>query len=776
MQLPKQRTKTKDKKWIEETAKAIITELTFGTTNVIDEVYDHYSGEINHTDYDYVTSAFGESSARKFPSKIRNYNIMQPIVNKFIGDRIFRPNNAVVRDTSSEYISRRKAGTRSKNKSALTNMLKYEVTGEEEYKKKAEEIQSQEVEDTYVIAMQKLLENVVRETDFFDKCQDAFLDFILAGHCYDYSPIEDGKVSWEIVPYHEMAFGGSPGTKYVEDMDYCVRYQRVTKERIYDMFTELDEETMKDIDSHSEHHTHVWGNFGYGDRSNLSSGPNPFDDQENGGPLYLDLYHVCWKTQTFVQYVTKQDIFGESYIVEVDDRYVPEPGEQVESRWINEVYETYRIGADKYVRGRRLPVQRHNSADSSEVKLPYNGRYFGNRMTTNYSLGIMALPYQKLYNIIRYQFELVLNRNKGQMAVISKNQIPQGADWGFEDWMYSAQSTGFLFVEPGGMNAEGEPDNFNQYTVLNMSEGQYLAQLVDVMKAIKEEMMQTFGITYQSLGEIKASEDVSNVQSSVHQSAVITEEIHRKFEHYMERSLRKLIDYARYAYREGYTGAYISPELQVMELSIEKQDIQSGQIGVSIIYSKEEQSRLEFIRSLAQPYLQNGGDFTSVIDSTMTNSSAKIRRLIKEADEKRKKMQQAQAEAERKKEQKEMQMEIQKHQQDNQLKQYEIDSQNAIRSRELDIREQELEAKYALEGYKLDIDTENKILEQNNKAFDQETKTRDQQTKEVSERERLQLEKEKIKQKDREIASKDYQKELDSFTKLNNPTSGESSK
>ena len=764
MLLPRQRTNNKDKKWVEETVDAIITDLSFSHDEDIEEVINHYSGKINVTDYDYVTSAFGETKARTFPSKIRNYNILQPIINKFVGDRIFRPNDMLIRDTSSDYVSRQEAKRKERNRKALLNLLQYEVTGEEELKKEAQKLQSEDPEDELVISLQNLFDNVLENVDFFDKSQDLFLDFVLTGHCYDYCPVEKSRVYWETVPYNEMAFGGTPGTKYVEDMDYCVRLQKVTKEKLYDMFDELDEETMTDIDDYNNRDTHFWGNTSLG---NTDTYKNAFDSQTTS-PVYFDLYHVCWKAQSLVQYVKKYSVTGEEYLVEVDHRYIPEPGEEVTSRWINEVWECYRLGPDKYLRGRKLPVQRHDSADSSEVKLPYNGRYFGHRMSDNYSIGLMALPYQKLYNIIRYQFELVLNRNKGKMSVISKNQIPDDAEWSFEDWMYAGMSTGFLFMEPGGLNAEGEPDNFNQYTVLDMSEGQYLSQLIEVMRVIKQEMMELFGVTYQSLGQIKASETASNANASIHQSAVITEEMHRKFEHYLERVGRKIMDYARYAYKDGFTGSYISPEAKTLKIDIDKEDIQSGQIGVRILYSAEEQDRLKTIKDLSNAYLQNGGDFSTVIESMQAKSTAKIAKLVKEAEAKRQQAEQAQEEKEQKEQQEQRQFEMQKLQSEQKFEKYKVDNETILKERELDLKEQEMYANEQTNNAKLSTD-------QYGKEIDALSKEEDKRIKETTEQQKLDIEREKIKQKDREIKSKEYQKELDSYTKLKNPTSGENS-
>ena len=90
----------KNKKWREECVDAFInlSNSGIGYNNKKDDIkalYDYYNGIIEDADYSYVLKPYGKSRSN-FPSKMRNYPIIKPIIDLLLGEKSKRPLNYTV--------------------------------------------------------------------------------------------------------------------------------------------------------------------------------------------------------------------------------------------------------------------------------------------------------------------------------------------------------------------------------------------------------------------------------------------------------------------------------------------------------------------------------------------------------------------------------------------------------------------------------------------------------------------------------------------------------
>ena len=74
----------KDKKWKEECVEAFIDLSNSGSSysakkDDLKILYDYYNGVIDESDYKYVLKPYGKSR-KNFPSEMRNYPIIKPII------------------------------------------------------------------------------------------------------------------------------------------------------------------------------------------------------------------------------------------------------------------------------------------------------------------------------------------------------------------------------------------------------------------------------------------------------------------------------------------------------------------------------------------------------------------------------------------------------------------------------------------------------------------------------------------------------------------------
>ena len=101
----------KDKKWKESCVEAFIDLSNSGSSysakkDDLKILYDYYNGVIDEADYNYVLKPYGKSR-KNFPSEMRNYPIIKPIIDLLLGEKSKRPLNYTVTVQNADSISQK---------------------------------------------------------------------------------------------------------------------------------------------------------------------------------------------------------------------------------------------------------------------------------------------------------------------------------------------------------------------------------------------------------------------------------------------------------------------------------------------------------------------------------------------------------------------------------------------------------------------------------------------------------------------------------------------
>ena len=97
----------KTKEWREQCVEAFINLSNNGTSDRrshLKSLYDYYNGVIEDSDYNYVLKPYGKTR-KNFPSKMRNYPIIKPIIDLLLGEKSKRPLNYTVTVQNADSIS-----------------------------------------------------------------------------------------------------------------------------------------------------------------------------------------------------------------------------------------------------------------------------------------------------------------------------------------------------------------------------------------------------------------------------------------------------------------------------------------------------------------------------------------------------------------------------------------------------------------------------------------------------------------------------------------------
>jgi hypothetical protein len=434
------------------------------------ELYDTVSGKIVKGDFKYVENPLDakEDKNKRYPAQLRNYNIIRPVIDSYIGDLRSSGNRYRVAPIGEEYSSEReqkeielfKKWLQQKTVNEINNTMETGVESQEmEDPKDYVESNLDTWDELRAYTGKAALDFIVRDQDIKNKFALGFYDWLTVGRVASYKDIVQDDVLEEIVsPLDITVIGADDTSRYGEDAFAIVREQRLSTSSIIDLWREhLSEEQIKMIEERGRE---------YGQYNDVTRMNDKWAFGQDINYVLKDdglhvVEHCTWKTLVNKRILRFVDDLGQSAEMEVDETYVlnPDAGDiEIYNEWQNEVWEYRRIVGQNekdaiYIHWGPHMVQRQEVNNTSKCKLPYNVVAYSHRDNQVYSIAKIGKPYQDLYNIYHYRFELTLAKNKDKVMLFPLSLIPSKKGWNTESWMHKIHAFSIAFFDDTKPNA-----------------------------------------------------------------------------------------------------------------------------------------------------------------------------------------------------------------------------------------------------------------------------------------------------------------------------------
>ena len=474
----------KTKKWREECVEAYIDISRFGLTerkSYLKSLYDYYNGVVDETDYRHVLKPYGKSR-ENFPSKLRNYPIIKPIIDLLVGEKSKRPINFTVTVANGDSISKKEFEKNKKLTATAQEIFIKALQGEEPDPKLMEKV-SREFDLSYVdrraVMGQNAMNYIMQHQEMYDKLQKAFFHYLIAGECYSHKGVRRSEPFYEVLNPLDVDFDKDPDLEFVEDGDWAMTRRFAHASSVIDIFGPmLTDEQILELEN--PRHASVDSYLLY--RTEASGG-----DANIARNRTIEVITVYWKSRKRIGFMTYPDPqTGVDEEMEVAEgfrmpRELKELGAKVRYEWVNEVWEGTRIDGRFYVNINPISNQRSSLDNPSLCKLPINGRRYSDINSENISLVTLGIPFQLNYNIFKYRMELAIARSKDIIAQFDINMIPK--KWDMDKFMYYVEGTGIAWVD---YNKEGIQLSPQHQSVLDMSI-KTIAQYIQLLESIMQE-------------------------------------------------------------------------------------------------------------------------------------------------------------------------------------------------------------------------------------------------------------------------------------------------
>jgi hypothetical protein len=660
--IPKQRIpfSQKDDKWKEDCVNAFINLSKFGISerrSYLKSLYDYYNGVIDEEDYNYVLKPYGKTRSH-FPSKLRNYPIIKPIIDLLLGEKSKRPLEYTVTVQNADSISLKEealknlilANLKAKFLSELAKQTQVELPEQEEPplpKQVAEEFERSYVDHRAVMG-QSALNYMMYYNEVYDKFQKLFFHFLVTGECYSHKGVRREEVFYEVVNPLDIDYDKDPDIDFVEDADWAIIRKYSHASTIIDIFGEyLSDEQVLELESPT--HTSAEAYLLY--RAEASGA----DDNVYRNRL-IEIITVYWKSRKRIGFVTYDDPnTGNTEMFDIEEGYklpqeLKDLNAKMEWEWVNEVWEGTRIDRRFFVNIRPYKNQRSSLDNPSRCKLPINGRKYSDINSQSVSLVSLGIAYQLNYNIYKYRLELAIARSKDIIAQFDINMIPK--NWDMDKFMYFVEGTGIAWVD---YNKEGIQLSPQHQSVLDMSI-KTISQYLTLLESIMIEWEKVSGVTRQRQGQMSSYEGKATSQQSIVQSSHITEDIFRKFAHYERRELQGLLDYSKEAWLNGKKAMYVMPDGSMDAIDVEPVTHMEAEYGIFVSDAGKDSEKKQKLEGLAQAAVQNGTPMSTVVSIFESDSFSQIKDKIKQAEKQADELRKAQEQAQQQQAQQELQV------------------------------------------------------------------------------------------------------------------------
>ena len=661
-------------------------------------LYDYYNGEVDETDYRYVIKPYGKSR-ENFPSKLRNYPIIKPIIDLLLGEKSKRPLNYSVTVKNADSVSLKQQAKTEQIKKAVESMFLQEIAEPKDLQSQQAQQQkpllpkqvAEQFERTYVddraIKGQAAMNYIMYEQEMYDKFQKQFFHFLVSGETYSHKGVRRAEPFYDVINPIDIDFDKDPDVEFVEDGDWAIvrRYSHAATvvDHFGDYLTEeqvlqLEDPKHQSVDTYLLYRSEATGS----------------DDNIYRNRL-VEVVTVYWKSRKRIGFVSYQDNqTGMIEEFEVEEGYklsteMKEMGAKIKYEWVNEVWEGTKIDGRFYVKMSPIANQRTSIDNPSVCKLPINGFKYSDINSSNISLVSLGIPFQINYNIFKYRMELAIARSKDIIAQFDINMIPK--KWDLDKFMYYVEGTGIAWVD---YNKEGIQLSPQHQSVLDMSI-KTIQQYILLLEATMQEWEKISGVNRQRQGSIGAYEGKGASQQAIVQSSHITEDLFRKFSRFEQRELQGMLDYSKEAWISGKKGMYVLPDTSMQYLDLDSLGHMESEYGIFMSDAGRDQENIRQARELSQAMIQNGMPASAVLDLMDTENFTGIKEKLRKAEAARAELEAAQQQAQQQQAQQQMQMDQAKMQQE---------AQEKDRDRQKDIEVALINAEAKDQANRLDID------------------------------------------------------------------------
>lgn len=489
--------------------------------------------------------------------------------------------------------------------------------------------------------------------NFAEKNEDGFMDFLKSAEEFHHFYPDKSKIgfNYKVENPINVWYLGSANARYTTDCWAVGTLELMSISQILDEF-ELDSDEVTEL---TRKQISMDGNVMYTTQTPTLPDPTLLHWSMNYSLEQLadatlintmafgnQQYHAVVKCY----FKGKKKIFKRTYLDEegyqridyVDESYKKDESYgdlNLEETWVNQWYKCTRIGPHVY---KEIEELEFNDT------CPIVGIVNHTKNTKGRSLVDLMKGYQAAYNVCMNQIWDLLSKEIGVVFLGDLKLVPKkDSENPIEDWMYEARERGAIFVDSSPENAGGAIQ-FNQVSRVDLSRSQEIQSRIMLAQALRNECWELIGISRQRVGSVLASESATGTNAALTQSYSQTEPWFKFHDDLMLKVIQTAVNIMQYIELKKPESIlnYLNSDLDNMFFKINRTELLRN-LHVYATNSKEDKDKLELLKQLLQPAMQNGAELSDAAEILAADSENRVKDVLKKIqDRKEKQMKEAQ--------------------------------------------------------------------------------------------------------------------------------------
>ena len=452
---------------------------------------------------------------------------------------------------------------------------------------------------------------------------------------------------------------------------------------------------------------------------------------------------VLWKGMRKVGILTFIDEEGDIQKRYVDEDYPLNDIEKANVKfiWIGEWNEATKLGDDIYVKMGPRPVQFRSIDNPSKCAPGIVGNIFNTNDARSLSFVSLGKSYQLTYNFFMHKLWEELKTYKGKIARISTSMIP--SNFTMDQFLFYIDQMKIIFEDEFNEGSKGAALGKLAGTMnrgsgsVEIGDPAVIQNLLGILTFLENRIADIVGVTPQRKGAIDNRETVGGLERSVKQSSLSTAKYFSIHDDFINRAIEAYIETAKVAWKDQkFKRQFILSDGSQAVLDFDGEMFKESEYGIYSTNSAIDKDMMATLKALVQPFMQNSGTLSMVMELYRTQDPASLQRKFEAFEEQIQQQLQQQQKQQLEVQQMELEAQAASEQAERDLKKYEIDENNRVKL--------EVAA----------MNQEKNFTNENNIAYDvddKETALKQQQLEETKRSNRV---KEQQKEKELEIKKK----------------------
>ena len=541
------------------------------------------------------------------------------------------------------------------------------------------------------IAWSKILRYLTTSLNIVDLKSDGFKHGLIAGIEGIWTGIENGEPCVKILNPLGFIYDKSPDTKWIQDGNFAGYKTTMSITEIISQYGEdLAPKDLKELEERLSGGRNVgdnpYQNANFNAEQYFFGIPIKWSEMAQYGTnnpqlSTLNVYHVEWKSLRKVYFVKYMNAFSEEQVDIVDAElfYIPDyamtktttdrfgktkkviyfDGYEIETKWINDIWEGVRIADNIYCRIGRKNYQFRNADNPNDVKLGYHGVAYSNMNAPIVSLMDRMKPFQYLYFIVMHRMKEMIAKDKGKLFHFDVTMVDPKV--GLEKTLFYLDKLDIDFFNPlENANTPGGAQRGKITTATDRSNMQHIMNYVQLLIALDDQISDVAGVTKQREGSSSPYETATSNQNSIIQSSHITEIYFHTHAKLWEGVFNSLVQAAQDCWKhKGVRKQFVLDDLSVQLIEVSPDELSGADMAVFVSNARKDQEIFQKVERLAEFALSSGqAKLSDMITMFKSNSIAEMEVNIRSLEKKNQAQQQAQQQSE---------MDLQKQMQEAQL-------------------------------------------------------------------------------------------------------------